>query len=116
MSVEENIGMRKAAHAILELACDEGGISVRFWEIIRDHALKFAPLKEKQQQFRPMTDDEAKRFGRSVVNFGVHRDKCYDDVPLDYLEWLADRNVEVLRYIKSRRIRAEKEQCPRQSS
>lgn len=107
MSVEENIRLRKAAETIIALATEEGGTSERFWSIIRDTALVCAPLPEKIEPVRPMSDDDARMFGRSVVSFGVHRDKCYDDVPLEYLEWLADRNTEILRYIRSRRIRAE---------
>lgn len=107
MSVEENIRLRKSAEAIIALATDEGGTSERFWSIIRDTALVCAPLPDRIEPVRPMRDDEARKFGRTVVNFGLHRDKCYDDVPLEYLEWLADRNIEILRYIRSRRIRAE---------
>lgn len=109
MSVEENIRLRRAAEAIIALAAEEGGTSERFWSIIRDTALVCAPIPERIEPVRPMGDDEARKFGRSAVNFGVHRDKCYDDVPLEYLEWLADRNIEVLRYIRSRRIKAERE-------
>ena len=108
MSVEENIGARQAAEAIIALAIDEYGHNDRFWSIIRDKALTFAPLPERIEPVRPMADDEARKFGRSVVNFGIHRDKCYDDVPLEYLEWIADKNLEVLQYIRSRRIKAER--------
>ncbi len=110
MTVESNIAIRKAAEDVVVLAHSEGGFDSRFWEIIRDHALRYAPMAEKVQPVRPMSDSEARTFGRTVVNFGVHRDKCYDDVPLDYLEWLADRNIEILRYIRSRRIKAEREE------
>lgn len=54
-----------------------------------------------------MTDVQAMTFGRQVINFGTYRDQRYDDAPLDYLEWLADCNAELRRYIKSRRIREE---------
>ncbi len=109
MSVEENIKMKQAAETTLCLAIEVAGTNRRFWETIRDHALKFAPLPDEHEKFRPMTDEESKQFGHTLVSFGKHQGCHYDDVPLDYLEWLADRNVEVLRYIKSRRIKKEKE-------
>lgn len=56
-----------------------------------------------------MTDEQSRRFGRNVLNFGVHRDKTYDECPLDYLEWLCDQNAELRRYIKSRRIQEERD-------
>lgn len=74
-------------------------------------------MRRMLKEFQPdeidrsaMTDEQARAFGRQVVNFGVHRDKCYDDVPLEYLEWLVDENTALARYIRSRRIKAEQDE------
>lgn len=56
-----------------------------------------------------MSDEEARRFGGQIITFGVHQSKRYDDAPLDYLEWLADQNATLVRYVRSRRIKAEQE-------
>jgi hypothetical protein len=31
----------------------------------------------------------------------------FDDIPISYLVWLADRNVQLVRYIRSRRVQSE---------
>lgn len=56
-----------------------------------------------------MTDAQSQAFGRRVLNVGCHRDKTYDECPLDYIEWLAEQNAELTRYLRSRRIREERE-------
>lgn len=57
---------------------------------------------------KAMTDEQAREFGRQSVSFGRHFGRRYDDVPLDYWEWLADENAKVQRYLRSRRIMAER--------
>jgi hypothetical protein len=56
-----------------------------------------------------MSDDAARRFGDQIITFGVHQGQRYDDVPLEYLEWLADQNAALVRYVRSRRVKAEQE-------
>lgn len=108
MTLEHNIAMRKAAEELVRYATAEYGRDERFWEVLRNHAVSFAPLPpQPPATIEPLSDEDARRFGRRVLNFGVHRDKCYDDAPLDYLEWLADQNVQLIRYIRSRRVQAE---------
>lgn len=75
---------------------------------------RFAFLRRMKAEFKvkdldpgAMTDEQAMKFGRQVISFGTYRDQRYDDAPLSYLEWLADQNSELRRYIKSRRIKEE---------
>lgn len=58
---------------------------------------------------RPFSDAKAREFGHHVIPFGKHAGSRYDEVPLDYLEWLVDQNTELARYLMSRRIKDEKE-------
>lgn len=109
MTIEHNIAMRQLAATVINLAAAEAGRDPRFWAAIRDHALKFAPLPPQPAAVRPMDDDDARRFGRKTLCFGIHRDKRYDEVPLDYLEWLADQNLALSRYLASRRVQREQE-------
>lgn len=57
---------------------------------------------------RAMTDNASRVFGRQILRFGVHLGETYDECPLDYLEWLVDRNTELVRYLRSRRIHEER--------
>lgn len=54
-----------------------------------------------------MSDDEARQYGRSVMEFGLHKGSRVDDVPLEYLTWLVSANAKMARYLRSRRIAAE---------
>jgi len=58
---------------------------------------------------RAMSNRESCDFGRQVITFGQHIGKIYDEVPLDYLDWLAEQNAKLVRYVRSRRIRDERE-------
>jgi hypothetical protein len=100
--------MRKAAEAVVELATAEYGRDERFWAILRNHALSIAPLAPSPPAtVTPLSDEAARKFGRRTLGFGIHRDKRYDEVPLDYLEWLADQHTDLVRYIRSQRVQRE---------
>jgi hypothetical protein len=59
----------------------------------------------------PMTDAEAKLFGRQLCPFQAHRGEAWDDVDLGYVEWIADASLKTARklsgYLRSRRVRSE---------
>jgi len=60
----------------------------------------------------PMTDAQAKAFGASKMPFGMHNGRRVDEVPIDYLERVADPNEfqrALRRYLNSPRIKAERE-------
>lgn len=110
MTLDHNIAMRKAAEDLIELATTEYGRDERFWEVVRNHAVAFAPMPPSPPEtIAPLSDEAARKFGRIVLSFGLHRGKRYDEVPLDYLEWLADSRTDLVRYIRSRRIQSEHE-------
>jgi hypothetical protein len=62
----------------------------------------------------PFTDQQARQFGATAMEFGKHAGKRVDEVDLNYLVWLADasratwRNL--TRYLRSPRIAAELEE------
>jgi len=110
MTIEHNIAMRKAAEALVELATSEYGRDKRFWEVVRDHAIKCAPLPPAPRNpstIEPLSDEDARRYGRGQITFGQHAGMRFDDIPISYLVWLADRNVQLVRYIRSRRVQSE---------
>ena len=78
-----------------------------FWRRIE----KELPRRKEDDSSKAMTDEQSKAFGRSMVEFGKYIFQRYDDVPLDYLEWLADQNTTLARYLESRRIREERKEA-----
>lgn len=108
MTVEHNIAMRRAAEALVELATEEYGRDERFWEVVRNHAVTFAPMPPTPPSpVEPLSDEDARKFGVKVLGFGCYRDQRYDEVPLEYLMWIADKNTQLVRYIRSRRVQSE---------
>ena len=73
-----------------------------FWRAIRRHLPKPSPAT-----LGAMSDELARAFGNTRITFGKHEGEHYDDIPLDYLEWLNDVSAERARYLASRRIQAE---------
>jgi len=100
---QDRIDGRKWADEVLtDLAAKSGDYQMGFWREIRRRQPTPDPLKAGL-----MTDDQSREFGRRTMYFGMHLGKRYDEAPLDYLEWLADQNVELARYVGSRRVQAE---------
>lgn len=61
----------------------------------------------------PMTDQEALAFEQDRMEFGKYSGRPVGDVPLDYLEWLADAGRKTWRqihaYLNSPRVKRERE-------
>ena len=104
-SDEDRIEGRERAEYILDDVC-RGSVDYQkgFWRQIE----KELPKEKEKSSAAAMTDERSKVFGRGVVGFGKHVGTRYDDVPLDYLEWLVDQNAVLARYLESRRIREER--------
>lgn len=66
-------------------------------------------LAVKQIDEAAMSEDEAMAFGHRKLEFGKYAGQRWDDVPLDYIAWLVDQNRTVLRYLRSRRVQAERD-------
>jgi hypothetical protein len=63
-----------------------------------------APLpKSDETAIRPLSDSEGSKFARNPLTFGTYVDCSYEHVFLqdaDYLDWLADRGIELNRWLK----------------
>jgi hypothetical protein len=119
--LSRRVAARRQARVIVELIQEEV-ISIHadavdsFW-----HEIKKIIPPEKVPEYvpdvpKPFTDLEAQRFGQNNMPFGEYAGRKVDDVPLGYLEWLADQkfNKHVARYVANRRIRAERESTDRE--
>ena len=60
----------------------------------------------------PMDDTESKRTGRECLEFGKYAGQPIDEVPDDYLAWLADSSratwIKLSRYLRSQRVQNER--------
>lgn len=79
-----------------------------FWEVIRDEAIKRAPLPQPKDEthIRPMSDQEGLAFGRGRIGFGKLADLDYAYAFLtdpDYLDWLADQGMILNRWLAWRK-------------
>lgn len=92
---------------VLDLALTECEDVDLFWHVVKDEASKKCPLNKTQEtNIRPMNDTDGGKFGRQSLGFGTWTDCTYEHVWLqdpDYLEWLADKGMNLLRWLKWRK-------------
>lgn len=114
-SIADNMAGRKAAQTVFQLAKEEakhlptGKARDRFWEVLSNTIQEKLPKASKPSD--DMTELEARTFGRQRIDFGKYEDERIDDIPMDYLRWLADAKdefrEELRRYLRSRRLKIE---------
>lgn len=114
MSVEENIQIRKAVDEIWQFILDGEKLTIdanKYYEYLVARLKKERPdlfmEKETTSVFKPMTNEESRKFGNELMKFGKHKGKRVDEVPEDYLEWLdaqPDFRMDLRRYLCSERV------------
>ena len=112
-NIQDNILGRQAAEkaiAALKSAAEKlcPKAKTRFWECIKETVDEKLPIKKLE----PMSDKECRSFEDEEMEFGQYAGKLIEDVPLDYLEWLADTETrharQLTRYLQSKRIKQER--------
>jgi hypothetical protein len=98
-------GREWAEEVMEEVKKSSEDFQIGFWRCVKKIVKE--DMVEEESKKRPMNDEESRRFGLSRVEFGQYRGKVFDEVPLDYLEWLVGKNDEVAKYVNSRRVQAE---------
>jgi hypothetical protein len=110
------IKARETAAAIVDLAKQEAENlphavrPVFYEEIARRLDVKF--FTPPSPAAAPFTDAQARAWGATRIQFGMHAGKRIDEIPLSYLEKLAEPNDFVRhlrRYLASHRIALEEE-------
>lgn len=103
--------------ALAEIASTPPHAHACFWDELR---AKLPQLKAPNPQIpkslaaEPFTDAQARAWGRNTMQFGKHQGTPIDQVPLDYLERIAEPNEftrYLRRYLASRRIQHESDQA-----
>lgn len=98
--ITERVEAGKLAKECLELVADQLTSDVMRVAFVEKLRLILIPLTPEQStSLAPIG-----RLGAVQITFGQHAGKCYDDVPLDYLDWLCgqqENNLASLRaYLK----------------
>lgn len=104
MSKELRIQGRNLAKTLLamaELAHQPQDVLDGFWDEIRTNNPK--STSEPQSPSSAMTEEQATVFERSLIEFGQYKGQRFKDIPMKYLEWLADKSIQLRRYIQSSR-------------
>lgn len=98
--MEDQIEGRKLAKEFTELAEDS---SHAFKRGIALHMRAYADsiLGPIPTELRVMTNQEADSFGKTAIDFGVHKGTAFHDVPLFYLTWIADKSALIQAYLRS---------------
>lgn len=69
-------------------------------------------MREAESKIEPFDDVQSRRYGQTPMTFGKFLGQKVDDVPTEYLAWLADssRNTwrDLHRYLNSPRVRMER--------
>jgi len=107
---------RQLAREVAELALGETNAmspdaKAAFYETLARH-LPLPAAKPAPTVCEPFTDAQARAWGRTRMQFGVHAGQPIDQVPLSYLEKLAEPNDftrHLRRYLASQRIAIEEE-------
>lgn len=92
--LSDRIKAANAANSIIGLAIESvTGNEQYFWEVIRDEAIKHAPMKSQPVRgLEQMSTPQMKEFESTAMPFGIHKGKMIKYVPIEYLEWLINRN------------------------
>ncbi len=110
---------RETAHTAVELVLSEAAAlppeaRAVYWEEVR----KLLPVATvhvgRPRGIEPFSDARAKAWGRTRIPFGQYEDTPVDELPLDYLEFLAEPSAfirDLRRYLASRLVQQEGDQA-----
>lgn len=112
MSIEQNVEQRKSAVECLSLVVEcanEFDNAERFWQAMRDGVAAHLPPPVVNPKERPMTVEEATKFGKSIMPFGEFKGQPVGDVPLERLAWYTDQSWgrDASRYLQSPNVAKE---------
>lgn len=112
----QRVAGRELANEIIELAAvskQHPQFEEAFWDQLSKLVTANAPERKQERaanEISPMEYGEAMEFEAKQIGFGKHAELTYGDAPINYLEFIGDRSIELLRYLMSsvgrRRIEA----------
>lgn len=119
MTIADNVKQRQVAVECLSLAAETASdfdSPERFWQAMRAGIDAHLPPPVVNPRDRPMTNEEAAKFGKSSMPFGEFKGQAVGDVPLERLAWYADQSWgrDASRYLQSPNVAAEFERETKQ--
>jgi uncharacterized protein (DUF3820 family) len=118
MGIPENITARKAAEDIngfMDMALNDvpSGSARVFFKTIAEHIPSRYLPRSPASPLLPMSENDSKRFEKTLFPYGKHCGTKISDVPLDYLFWLDEQDDfrhTLRRYLLSDRVQREQKQ------
>ena len=95
MSIEDNIRIRKVAEQLHDLMQSELRSDAEVQACL--NVLSSVPPRVAVEPIPP----PIARLGSTVLGFGRYRGSSYDDVPLEYLDWLCREQENMLRDLRA---------------
>jgi uncharacterized protein (DUF3820 family) len=90
--LQQRVNGRNQAIAVMDLITLESPHAIAaFFEELNDRLRPEKIAVEREQRRRKVSELKAVE-----LNFGKHAGKCLDDIPRDYLHWLASSNEDTL--------------------
>lgn len=115
--IKRRITAREKARAVISLLVEEASsitpdtIALEaFWDEVRK---SLPPVQNTYcSSDQPMTDEQARIFGSSLMPFGEFKGKAVNTIPFDRLEWYSDSKFQkqLIRYLNSPAIKAERDE------
>ena len=96
--INRNIQVRKAVGLAIDILKDDGYTDE---ELVRAVLAWSGHKCPEANPLSTMTDVEAKSFASRMMPFGKYAFAKIGEVPRDYLEWLADENLQFQRYLRA---------------
>lgn len=98
----DRITGRKVANELIVMAISDNpqkDFQVGFARACRAFADRV--LGPVETQLRVMSEDEARKFEQTRIQFGMHLGQEIIDVPIEYLVWVADSQTNLQAYLRS---------------
>jgi len=104
MQIEQRVQAIKDFAAMLDcLPCgggDDLAYRIRICELMREYADTHLG-KPATSTLLVMNDAQASRFELDLISFGTYLGTQFRDVPIQYLDWVADQSVRLQAYLRS---------------
>lgn len=98
---KERITARQDAVELVAMATEQVSENYRAGFAVGLREMADIILGPVETGLRIMSDKEAADFERKMLKFGIHRDQPIGHVPIGYLTWIADANLELQAYLRS---------------
>jgi uncharacterized protein (DUF3820 family) len=112
-TIKRRVKAREQARILIALITEEAtnitsDAIESFWDEIRQ---SLPPIDIQSTSNLPMTDEQARIFGLTLMPFGEFKGQAIRDVPMGRLEWYSDSQFQkqLVRYLNSPKIKQKRD-------